>query len=95
MIQKRLADMTDAQRAVHLSEYSEWLWHKMRMKRLAAIRDFNVKIDVTKATYDCYVMGRLVICVSRYPELREVWDRALCAVLDTLVAINDNNGGMK
>lgn len=87
--------MTPAQTAVHLRDFSSQFWYEMRIKRLAAIRDFNVRIDVTKATYDCYVMGRLVVCVSRYPELREVWDRSLDAVLDTLVAINDNNGGIK
>lgn len=83
--------MTRAQMTQYIYEQSKFHDYERRERRLAMLKKYDVRVEVTKSIRKCYVKGRLVICLpyadvckAEYYTALHVFNVALQAVLDAL-----------
>lgn len=85
-----MSRMTEAQMSQHVCDQLKYHAYELRKQRLAAMKYYGVRVEVTPDLKKCYVMGRLVVCLPRSPIyiFEQEFRVAVRHVLDTLIAVN-------
>ena len=79
--------MTNVQMSQYVDDQLRYNAYESRKKRLAAMKYYGVRVEVTSDLKKCYVMGRLVVCLPQTHIFRYEFNCALRHVLDTLIAV--------
>lgn len=91
MIPKQVrVKMTKAQMSQHIYELSKLSEYEWREIRLAMLKKYNVRIEVTKSIRKCFVNNRLVICLPYARVCMNEFRVALRAVLEALYAVQED-----
>lgn len=83
-----MSRMTEAQMSQYVCDQLKYHAYALRKKRLAAMKYYGVRVEVTSDLKKCYVMGRLVVCLPRSPIFEREFNSAVRHVLDTLIAVS-------
>lgn len=85
-----MSRMTEAQMAQYVGDQLRYNAYELRKNRLAAMKCYGVRVEVTSDLKKCYVMSRLVVCLPRSPIyiFEQEFNSAVRHVLDTLIAVN-------
>ena len=81
--------MTNVQMSQYVDDQLRYNAYESRKKRLAAMKYYGVRVEVTSDLKKCYVMGRLVVCLPRSPIyiFEQEFRVAVRHVLNTLIAV--------
>lgn len=82
--------MTKAQMSQHIYELSKLSEYEWRQRRLTALKEHDVRIEVTKSVRKVYVNNLLVICLPYARVCRNEFHVALRAVLEALYAVKES-----
>lgn len=82
-----MSSMTEAQMSQYVGDQLRYNAYELRKKRLAAMKYYGVRVEVTSDLKKCYVMGRLVVALPRSRTFEQEFRGAVRHVLNTLIAV--------
>ena len=80
--------MTEAQMSQYVCDQLKYHAYELRKQRLATMKHYGVRVEVTSDLKKCYVMDMLVVGLPRSRIFEQEFRCAVRHVLNTLIAVN-------